>query len=135
MPVPRGYAQVTPYVVVDDANAYARFLAAALGAAEIGRTTTPDGRIAHCEVRIGTAIIMLADAVEGYPASQSAFYLYVDDADAAMQRAINAGAAQIMAVADKPYGDRQGGIRDPAGNIWWVSERLVDEPYYPPSGA
>lgn len=133
MPVPDGYAQVTPYVVVDDADAYARFLAAALGATEIGRTAKPDGRIAHCEVRIGSAIVMLADSVDGYPANQSAFYLYVEDADAAMRQATAAGATEIMAVGDKLYGDRQGGIRDPAGNIWWVSQRLVDEPYYPAS--
>lgn len=34
-----------------------------------------------------------------------------------------------MEVADMPYGDRQGGIRDPHGNVWWVSQRLVHGPY------
>lgn len=57
-------------------------------------------------------------------------YLYVEDADAAMSRAIAAGATVIMDVADQPYQDRQGGVRDPCGNLWWISQRLVDGPYY-----
>jgi PhnB protein len=46
-----------------------------------------------------------------------------------MQRAIHAGGVQIMPVADMPYGDRQGGVKDPWGNIWWISQRLVDRAY------
>ena len=59
----------------------------------------------------------------------SAFYLYVEDADAAMKKAIDAGADLEMEVADMDYGDRQGGVRDPFGNIWWISQRLVNAPY------
>ena len=36
-----------------------------------------------------------------------------------------------MDVADMPYGDRQGGVRDPHGNIWWISQRTVEAPYEP----
>jgi PhnB protein len=46
-----------------------------------------------------------------------------------MRRALAAGAAKIMDVADMPYDDRQGGVKDPYGNLWWLSERLVDGPY------
>jgi PhnB protein len=59
----------------------------------------------------------------------AAYYLYVDDAPAALQKALDAGATLEMKVADMPYGDRQGGVRDPAGNIWWISQRLVFAPY------
>jgi PhnB protein len=48
---------------------------------------------------------------------------------AAMARAIAAGATKIMDIADMPYNDRQGGLKDPSGNLWWISERLVDGPY------
>jgi PhnB protein len=27
------------------------------------------------------------------------------------------------------YGDRQGGVRDPFGNLWFVSTRLADGSY------
>jgi PhnB protein len=46
-----------------------------------------------------------------------------------MARAIAAGATAIMGVANMPYDDRQGGVRDAWGNLWWISERLIDGPY------
>lgn len=54
-----------------------------------------------------------------------------DVADAAMKRALEHGAKLEMAVVDMPYGDRQGGVRDAHGNIWWISQRTVHEPYAP----
>jgi PhnB protein len=130
MPVPEGFAVVTPYIFVDGVEDYVRFLEAALGAREIGRSSAPDGRIANCQMRFDTATIMISEASEDFPASSAAFYLYVDNADAAMDKALGAGADKIMDTADMPYGDRQGGIRDPSGNIWWVSQRLSDGPYF-----
>jgi len=73
---------------------------------------------------------MVSEASEALPASSGAFYLYVEDADASMMKALTAGAEPIMDTADMPYGDRQGGVRDPSGNIWWVSQRLSAEPYF-----
>ena len=130
MPVPEGFAVVTPYIFVDGGEDYVRFLEAAFGAREIGRSIAPDGRIANCQMRFDTATIMISEASEDFPASSAAFYLYVDDADAAMDKALGAGADKIMDTADMPYGDLQGGIRDPAGNIWWISQRLSNGPYF-----
>nr|WP_246756994.1 VOC family protein [Bradyrhizobium neotropicale] len=73
---------------------------------------------------------MLSEASEQFPASAAAFYLYVADADASMAKAERAGAEKIMDIADMPYGDRQGGVRDPSGNIWWVSQRTSAEAYF-----
>ena len=130
MHVPPGFAAVTPYITVKDADAYVRFLEQALGGEEIGRSTMADGRIANCQVRFSGATIMVSEASDAFPPSRAALYLYVEDADAAMARATNAGATSVMAVEDMPYGDRQGGVRDPAGNIWWLSQRLSDAPYF-----
>ncbi|MCL4671871.1 MAG: VOC family protein [Sphingomonadaceae bacterium] len=130
MHVPQGFAVVTPYIFVDGGNEYVEFLDAAFGAKEIGRSLAPDGRIANCQLRFNTATIMVSDASEQFPASSGAFYLYVENADASMERALNAGAEKIMDTEDMPYGDRQGGVRDPSGNIWWISERLSAEPYF-----
>ncbi|HBH80476.1 MAG TPA: glyoxalase, partial [Nitrospira sp.] len=58
-------------------------------------------------------------------------YLYVEDADASMQRALKHGAVLEMEIGDMPYGDRQGGVKDQHGNIWWISQRTVHEPYAP----
>jgi PhnB protein len=130
MHVPDGFAVVTPYIFVEGADEYVRFLEAAFGACEIGRSTAPNGRIANCQMRFDTATIMLSEASEQFPASSAALYLYVADADASMARAEKAGAEKIMDVADMPYGDRQGGLRDPSGNVWWVSQRMSAEAYF-----
>ncbi len=47
-------------------------------------------------------------------------YVYVDDCDATFTRALEAGAIEVMAVADHPHGDRYGGVRDACGNEWWL---------------
>lgn len=130
MYVPEGFAVVNPYIFADDADQYVQFLEAAFGAREIGRSTTPDGRIANCQLQFDTATIMVSEASAQFPASRAALYLYVADADAAMTQAERAGAEKIMDAADMPYGDRQGGVRDPSGNIWWVSQRLTADPYF-----
>ena len=130
MHVPNGFAVVTPYIFVDGGENYVHFLKAAFGAREIGRSTAPNGRIANCQMQFDTATIMISEASEGFPASSAALYLYVGDADAAMEKALKAGADKIMDVADMPYGDRQGGVRDPSGNLWWISQRLSTEPYF-----
>lgn len=130
MHVPQGFGVVTPYIFVDDADRYVAFLVSALGGVEVGRSTMPDGRIANCQVRFGSTTVMVSEASEQFPASKAAFYLYVENADAAMARAVTGGAEAIMDVADMPYDDRQGGVRDPAGNIWWISQRLTDRPYF-----
>lgn len=130
MQVPEGFAAVTPYIFVDGGEDYVRFLRGAFGARELGRSTAPNGRIANCQVRIDTATLMISEASAQFPASSAAFYLYVADADASMDRVLKAGAEKIMDAADMPYGDRQGGVRDPSGNIWWVSQRLSADPYF-----
>ena len=130
MHVPEGFGVVTPYIFADGAEKYVRFLEAAFDAREIGRSTAPNGRIANCQLQFSVTTIMISEASEQFPATRAAHYLYVADADAAMAKAVQAGAEKIMDVGDMPYGDRQGGVRDPAGNIWWVSQRLTDEPYF-----
>jgi PhnB protein len=129
--VPPGFATVTPYIFADDAEAFVSFLIEGLGGSETVRTMRPDGKIANAQVAIGTATVMVSEANERFPATRATYYLYVGDADAAVARAVAAGGELIMAVADMPYGDRQGGVADRGGNIWWISQRLVREPYAP----
>jgi PhnB protein len=129
MHVPDGFTTVFPYFFVRDAAAFVEFLIAGLGGVEVGRAVTPGGRIANARVRLGTVTVMVSEATERFPPMPASYYMYVEDADRAQARAIAAGAAEIMPVQDMPYGDRQGGIRDPHGNLWWVSQRLAAESY------
>ncbi len=128
---PEGFATITPYFFVNNADAFARFLLEAFSGTETLCTRRDDGAVANMQIRIGDQTIMLSEATDGYPAMQAAYYLYVDNADTIQSKALAAGATVEMDVMDMPYGDRQGGIRDPFGNIWWISQRLTDAPYGP----
>ena len=127
--IPPGFSQVTPYIFAADAVTLIDFIVAAFGAAEQQRSLRPDGRVANSIVRIGDSMVMVTDGDERYPARPAAYYLYVEDADDSMAKAIAAGATLEMPVSDMPYGDRQGGVVDPVGNIWWISQRLEEGPY------
>jgi len=129
MYIPPGFGAVTPYFFVNDADAFVRFLVDGLGGIEIIRTLRADGNIANAQIRLNTSTVMVSEASEAYPPMAAAYYLYVENADAAMARALAHGATLDMPVGNMPYGDRQGGVRDPHGNLWWISERLVQAPY------
>ncbi len=128
MTTPAGFATVTPYIFADDAPSFCRFLIEGLGAQELSRDLDGD-RIANAQFRIGNCMLMVSEAGRGFAAMPASYYLYVDDADAAHERAIAAGAAEVSPVRDQTYGDRQGGVRDMHGNIWWISQRLTDGGY------
>jgi PhnB protein len=130
MHVPPGFATVFPYLVVEDAESYVRFLVQGLNGEEIGRSRRPDGKIANSQVRLGSTSIMISEADGDYPPGRASLYLYVENADDAMAQALQHGAALKAEVGNRFYDDRQGGIVDPSGNIWWISQRLVDKPYY-----
>lgn len=128
MRIPQGFSTVTPYFFVEGADSFLQFLAEAFGGFEIGRHMNGE-RIANAQVRLGTSTVMVSEASPEFPAMPASYYLYVENADEAMLKAIAAGGVKIMDVANMPYNDRQGGIRDRFGNLWWVSERLTDGPY------
>ncbi|MCA1554497.1 MAG: VOC family protein [Chloroflexi bacterium] len=127
-PIPEGYHTVTPYLVVPNAPAFMQFLQAAFGAQETVRMTDPSGRIAHAEVTIGDSVMMLAEASDTASHSPAMIHLYVDDCDAAYQRALVAGAISLRAPTDQFYGDRSAGVKDAFGNQWWLATHVEDVP-------
>ncbi len=129
MYIPPGFSTVTLYFFVKDAGQFVSFLVKGFGGTEALRSLRPDGRIANAQVRIGSATVMASEASGRYTPMPTACYLFVEDADKAMAQALAAGGTLEMEVSDMPYGDRQGGVKDPHGNIWWVSQRLVHAPY------
>jgi uncharacterized glyoxalase superfamily protein PhnB len=113
-----GHHTVTPRIVVDDPAAQVAFLRDVFGAAG----DVPEGRPA--EVRLGDSLVLVSDG-GGLRDVQPAFlYVYVDDADAVHQRAVDAGADTIEAPLDTPYGDRRATVRDPFGNLFQIAERV-----------
>lgn len=128
MLIPDGFNTVSPYIFCDEPEALAGFLSNAFGGEEQGRTVR-GSIIANLRVQIGDSTLMISQSSETFPAMASAYYLYVNDADHTQAAALAAGASEVMPVGDMNYGDRQGGVKDPFGNYWWISQRLVDGPY------
>jgi len=135
-PIPDGYPRVMPYLIVDGAAGAIDFYTSVLGATERMRMPAPDGKIGHAELELGDSLIMLADefpdmdargprTVGGTPVS---LMVYVEDADAAFDRAIQAGAKSLQPVEDKFYGDRSGRFEDPFGHRWDVATHVEDVP-------
>ncbi len=133
-PIPDNYPQVMPYLIVDGAKEAIEFYTGVLGATERMRLEGPDGRVGHAELEIGEAVIMLADenpemniegpkSVGGTPVS---IHVYIEDADAAFERAVQAGAKPLRVVEDQFYGDRSGQFEDPYGHRWNVATHVED---------
>ncbi|MGA7613750.1 MAG: VOC family protein [Thermoanaerobaculia bacterium] len=114
---------MVPYFIVDDPAGFIEFLRDAFGAVERFRSPRPDGSIQHAEVAVGDSRIEMGGANEEFPPLRLPIHLYVDDADAAYTRAIDAGAKSLMAPADQFYGDREAAVEDRWGNQWYVATR------------
>jgi PhnB protein len=133
-PIPAGYHSVTPALVVRDAAAAIDFYKRAFGAEEIDRMAGPDGSIMHAEIRIGDSILMLGEENEQWgtksPLSlngvHGSLHIYVEDADAAFNRALEAGATVRYPLEDAFWGDRYGKVTDPFGHEWGLATRVKD---------
>ena len=123
-PVPKGYRTVTPYIVAEDADGLIEFLKNTFGAKEKFRAVgSAGGR--HAELHIEDSALMVGGggaglAWKGTPIP-SAFHIYVRDCDAVYQQALQQGATSITQPADQPYGERSAGIKDAAGNHWYIA--------------
>ena len=125
-PVPDGFHTVTPYLTCERVAEVIEFLKRALAATETDRMVGPDGRVMHAEVKVGDSILMMGEPTGEWKPMPCALYVYVTDCDAAYQRALAAGGTSIAEPADQFYGDRHGGVRDVAGNLWWIATHQED---------
>jgi PhnB protein len=133
-PVPEGYHTVTPYLAVDDAQEAIDFYERAFGAKERLRMAAPDGKVAHAELEIGDALVMLSDPFPQFSAkppkelggNSANVMLYVENVDELVQQAVDAGATVTAPVEDQFWGDRYGSVTDPFGHTWLVATHVED---------
>src|SRR5581483_5587198 len=126
-PIPDGYHTLTPYLVVDGAERIVQFMKDAFGAQFVFEPMKrPDGKIMHAELRIGDSIVMISDASERAKATSAMLHLYVPNVDAVYQKALRAGGTSVTERANMFYGDRSGGVKDPAGNQWHIGTHVED---------
>lgn len=134
-PVPQGYRMVTPYVVAENGEGLIEFAKNVFEAEEVFRTVGSAGGI-HCELRIGDSMVMMGGGRPGHEFRSKpapiALHVYVQNTDAAYERAIAAGATSISKPADQEYGERGAGVRDAFGNYWYIATGF-GEHYIPAS--
>lgn len=123
---PDGQRTVTPYLIIEGVPTVIDFMKEAFGAEEVHRSTLPDGSVMHAQVRIGDSNVMLGEASAKWQPMPGSIHLYLDDTDKAYRKALAAGASSVMPPADQFYGDRSAGVKDPAGNVWWIATHKED---------
>ena len=134
-PIRKGFRTITPYMIAKDGPGLLEFAKQAFGAEEISRNIGSAGGL-HGEVKIGDSMLMIGGGIPGreFRATPStiALHVYVEDADAVYEQALAAGATSIHKPVDQEYGERSVGLKDPAGNYWYVATHKG--PRYVPEG-
>lgn len=131
---PDGYSTISPYLIASDAAAAIHFYIAAFGATERMRLSGPGDSVMHAELEIGDSVIMIADefpemsalgpeTIGGTPVG---LFLYVEDCDAVVEKAVDLGAILERPAEDQFYGDRTGTLRDPFGHRWTITTHIED---------
>jgi PhnB protein len=125
-PSPSGYTTVAPWIVTRDTGRLLDFITAVFGGTELARVALEDGSIGHAEIRVGDTVLLAFDRRPGWPDAPALLRVFVEDADATMSRAVAAGARVVTRPRTHAFGQRTGRVRDPLGNIWWISA-VVEE--------
>lgn len=135
-PIPDTYRRVTPGLIVRGGSRALEFYSQVFGATERMRFAGPDGSIIHAEIQIGDSIVMVDDESprqqtkappdQGIDGSPFFLYIYVDDVDQAVARAVELGATLRRAPEDQFYGDRNAHIIDPFGHSWTIATHIED---------
>jgi uncharacterized glyoxalase superfamily protein PhnB len=133
-PIPDGFRTLTPHLIVPDAAKAIEFYQKAFGAQEISRHMTPDGKaVMHAQMKIGDSLLMLANefppmclSPKSRGGTSVTLHVYLENADAAFDRAVKAGCTVKMPIGDQFWGDRYGVVEDPAGHLWALATHKQD---------
>jgi len=135
-PIPDAYRRVTPCLIVQGGVKALAFYAEVFGATERMRFPGPGGTVAHAEVQIGDSVVIIEDESPergttapppgGVAGSPFSLFIYVEDVDSVVARAVELGATLQRAPEDQFYGDRDGHIVDPFGHGWTIATHVED---------
>jgi PhnB protein len=123
---PDGYTTVTSWIVTEDTAALLDFITTVFDGVETGRVATEDGAIGHAEIRVGDTMLLAFDSRPDWSPLPALLRIWVADPDAAVDKALAAGARVITELSNAAWGDRGARIRDPFGNIWWIMSHIED---------
>ena len=132
--IPEGASVVIPRLFCRDVAAEIDFCKNTFGAVEGVRRPARDGTVAHALMTIGPAMIMIeaewpevaSRAPRPDGSSPVVIYVYVEDVDKTVERAVAGGAKVLVPVATQFWGDRVGWVMDPAGHVWTIATRVEE---------
>src|SRR5882672_7735460 len=132
--IPKGASVVIPRLVCRDPAAMIEFCASTFGAVERVRRPGPDGKVAHALMMIGPAMVMIESewptltsrAPKPDGSSPVVIFVYVEDVERAVERAVAAGAQVLMPIQNQFWGDRTAWIMDPSGHVWTIATRIEE---------
>ncbi len=133
-PIPDESSVLIPMLVCREVAPAIDFCKTAFGAVELGRRPGPDGTVAHALLTISGAMVIIE---AGWPnlasrppepdgSSPVIIFLYVEDVDKVIERAVAAGARILLPVKNQFWGDRTSRIVDPSGHVWTVATRVEE---------
>lgn len=123
---PDGYHAVTPWIASRDTRAVLEFVRRVFGATPSAEPVlNDDGSVGHAEVRVGDSVLAFFDTRPEWRETPALVRVYVDDAAAAVERAVDAGATLVTRATELFFGDIVGRVRDPQGNIWWLQQHVA----------
>jgi len=134
-PIPDSYRRITPCLIVQGGDKALKFYAEVFAATERMRYPNPDGTVAHAEIEIGDSVLIVEEQSpeqgtktppDGLPGSPAFLYVYVEDVDDVVARAVKLGAHLQRPPQDQFYGDREGYIIDPFGHGWTIASHVED---------
>jgi PhnB protein len=133
-PIPDGASVVIPRLVCRDPAAAIVFITHTFGAEERVRRPGPDGSVAHALLTIGPAMIMIEGEWPGVAnrapkpdgSSPVVLYVYVEDVDDTVERAVAVGARILIPIANQFWGDRTAWVMDPSGHVWTIATRIEE---------
>lgn len=133
--IPEGASVVIPRLFCGNPAVQIGFCKTTFGAQELNRRCGPDGSVLHALVTIGPAMVMIESEWPGFAnrapqpdgSSPVALYVYVEDVDQAVDRAVAAQGKLLVPPQDQFWGDRTAWVMDPSGHVWTIATR-VEEP-------
>lgn len=117
---PAGFHTITPFIMAKNPDAILNFVKSAFDAREVLVLRDEKGTITHAQIQIGDSPFMMGDSM-GKEVLPAMLYLYVPECDAMYYKALGAGGTTVQVPGDQFYGDRNAGVKDPEGNIWWIA--------------
>ncbi len=135
-PIPDRYRRITPALIVREGVKALEFYAEVFQATERTRFPGPGGTIAHAEIEVGDSVVIVegesaylgtkAPPAGGLDGSPTFLFIYVEDVDAVVEKAVKLGATLKRPPQDQFYGDRDAYIVDPFGHGWTIATHVED---------